>query len=51
MKPNIGWAVLGGLVGTLAITFLMYVGGPMMGLPKMDFAAMLGSRLGGGTWE
>ena len=39
--------MLGGLVGTLAITFLMYVGGPMMGLPKMDIAAMLGSMLGG----
>jgi uncharacterized membrane protein YagU involved in acid resistance len=47
MKPNIGRAVLGGLVGTLAISCLMYVGGPMMGMPKMDIAAMLGSRLGG----
>lgn len=47
MKPNTGRAVLGGLVGTLAITFLMYVGGPMMGLPRMDIAAMLGSMLGG----
>jgi hypothetical protein len=42
-----GRAVLGGFVGTLAITFLMYAGGPMMGLPKMDIAAMLGSMLGG----
>ena len=49
MKPNIGRAVLGGFVGTLAITFLMYIGGPMMGLPKMDIAAMLGSMLGGWT--
>jgi uncharacterized membrane protein YagU involved in acid resistance len=47
MKPNIGRAVLGGLVGTLAIAFLMYVGGPMMGLPTMDIAATLGSMLGG----
>jgi uncharacterized membrane protein YagU involved in acid resistance len=47
MKPNIGRAVLGGLAGTSAITFLMYIGGPMMGLPKMDIAAMLGSMLGG----
>lgn len=47
MKPNLGRAVLGGLVGTLAITFLMYAGGPMMGLPRMDIAAMLGGMLGG----
>ena len=47
MKPNIERAVLGGLAGTLAMTLLMYVGGPMMGLPKMDIAAMLGSMLGG----
>jgi len=47
MKPNIGRAILGGFTGTLAITFLMYVGAPMMGLPKMDIAAMLGSMLGG----
>ena len=26
---------------------LMYVGAPMMGLPKMDIAAMLGRMLGG----
>jgi uncharacterized membrane protein YagU involved in acid resistance len=47
MKPNIGRTIAGGFVGTLAITFLMYVGGPMMGLPKMDIAAMLGGMLGG----
>jgi len=49
MKPNIGKTVLGGVAGTLAITFLMYVGAPMMGLPKMDIAAMLGQILGGWT--
>jgi uncharacterized membrane protein YagU involved in acid resistance len=49
MKPNIGRAILGGFIGTLAITFLMYVGAPMMGLPKMDIAAMLGTILGGWT--
>ena len=49
MRPNIGRAVLGGFVGTLAITFLMYVGAPMMGLPKMDIAAMLGRILG--SWS
>ena len=42
MKPNTGRAILGGLVGTLAITFLMYAGGP-----RMDIAAMLGGMLGG----
>ena len=47
MRPNVGRAVIGGFVGTLAITFLMYVGGPMMGLPRMDIAAMLGGMLGG----
>jgi uncharacterized membrane protein YagU involved in acid resistance len=47
MKPNIGRVILGGFVGTLAITFLMYVGAPMMGLPKMDIATMLGHMLGG----
>lgn len=47
MKPNIVRVILGGFVGTLAITFLMYVGAPMMGLPKMDIAAMLGRMLGG----
>jgi len=47
MKPNIGRVILGGFVGTLAITFLMYVAAPMMGLPKMDIATMLGRMLGG----
>jgi len=47
MKPNLGRAILGGFVGTLAITFLMYIGGPMMGLQKMDIARMLGQMLGG----
>lgn len=47
MKPNVGRVILGGFAGTLAITFLMYIGAPMMGLPKMDIAAMLGRMLGG----
>ena len=47
MRPNTGRTILGGFVGTVAITFLMYVGGPMMGLAKMDIAAMLGGMLGG----
>lgn len=49
MKPNIGRTILGGSAGTLAITILMYEGAPMMGLPKMDIAAMLGQILGGWT--
>jgi len=49
MKPSLGRIVLGGLAGTIVLTFLMYIGAPMMGLPKMDIAAMLGSMLGGWT--
>lgn len=49
MKTNVSRALLGGFIGTLALTFLMYIGGPMMGLPKMDIAAMLGGMLGGWT--
>ena len=49
MKPNIGRTMLGGLVGTIVFTMLMYIGAPMMGLQKMDIAAMLGSMLGGWT--
>jgi hypothetical protein len=47
MKPSIGRAILGGLAGTFVLTLLMYVVAPMMGIPKMDIAAMLGSMLGG----
>ncbi len=49
MKLNLGRAILGGLVGTIVLTMLMYIGAPMMGVPKMDIAAMLGSMLGGWT--
>ena len=49
MKPNTGRAILGGFAGTIVLTMLMYVGAPMMGIPKMDIAAMLGSMLGGWT--
>ena len=44
--PTLARAVLGGFVGTMAMTAMMYVVGPMMGL-HMDIAAMLGSMLGG----
>ena len=49
MKPNIWRAILGGFVGTVAITMMMYWIGPMMGMMKMDIAASLGSMLGG-SW-
>ena len=46
--PTFARAVLGGFVGTLAMTAMMYFVAPMMGL-RMDIAAMLGSMLGG-SW-
>jgi uncharacterized membrane protein YagU involved in acid resistance len=48
MHVNFGRAVLGGFVGTAAMTAMMYLVAPMMGL-RMDIAAMLGSMLGG-SW-
>lgn len=48
MHPHLSRAVFGGFAGTLAITTVMYVVAPMMGL-RMDIAAMLGSMLGG-SW-
>ncbi len=36
--------VVAGLVGTAVITALMYAG-PMMGMPKMDIAQLLGSMV------
>jgi len=38
--------ITGGIVATIAMTVLM-TAAPMMGLPKMNAAAMLGSMLGG----
>jgi hypothetical protein len=49
MKPNWQKAILGGFVGTLALTFMMYKVAPMMGMMKMDIAGMLGQMLGGWT--
>jgi hypothetical protein len=43
---KIGRAMIAGLIGTVAMTALMVMA-PMMGLPKMDIAAMLGSMLAG----
>ena len=48
MQPNVTRLVLGGFIGTLAMTAMMYLVAPMMGV-RMDIAAMLGSMLGG-SW-
>ncbi len=48
MRPNLWRAILGGCVGTLAITMIMYWVGPVMGMMKMDIAASLGSMFGAG---
>ena len=48
MRPHVTRLVLGGLAGTLAMTAMMYMVAPMMGV-RMDIAAMLGSMLGG-SW-
>ena len=42
LRANIGQAILAGFVATLVMTFLMYLA-PLMGMPKMDIASMLGS--------
>jgi uncharacterized membrane protein YagU involved in acid resistance len=47
--PTFPRAILGGFAGTLAMTAMMYLVAPMMGL-HMDIAAMLGSMLGG-NWS
>jgi hypothetical protein len=46
--PTLPRAVLGGLAGTAAMTAMMYLVAPMMGL-HIHIAAMLGSTLGG-SW-
>jgi hypothetical protein len=40
-------AILAGFIATLIMTIMAYAA-PMMGMPKMDFAAMLGSVVNGG---
>ncbi|GBC76887.1 hypothetical protein HRbin08_00355 [bacterium HR08] len=37
-------AILGGFIATLVMTMIMYLA-PMMGMPKMDVAAMLGGMM------
>jgi uncharacterized membrane protein YagU involved in acid resistance len=46
MRPNVAKALLGGFIGTLAITFMMYVVSPLLMGKPMDVAAMLGDFLG-----
>jgi hypothetical protein len=46
--PTFTHAAVGGFVGTVVMTAMMYMVAPMMGL-HMDIAAMLGSVLGG-SW-
>ncbi len=46
MKPNTGKGILGGFVGTVLMTLMMYYAAPMMTGQKMDIAAMLGSMMG-----
>ncbi len=46
MKVSVKKSMTGGLVGTLAMTIMMYFLAPMMGMPKMDIAASLGNMLG-----
>ncbi|MDQ7827574.1 MAG: hypothetical protein QN122_01250 [Armatimonadota bacterium] len=41
---HLGAAIIAGLVGTAAITPLLYMG-PMMGMPRMDMVGMLGTMV------
>lgn len=45
-RPNIGRAILGGFVGTPAMSALMYTAAPLMGV-RVDIADVLGTMLGG----
>ena len=46
-RSRAGRTIVAGFIATLVMTVLMY-GAPMMGMPKMDIAAMLGSMLAQG---
>jgi uncharacterized membrane protein YagU involved in acid resistance len=46
MRPNYLRSVVGGLLGTVAITFLMYFVAPLLIGQPMDIAKMLGDFLG-----
>lgn len=45
MKSKIQQSVIGGVIGTAAMTMIMFVG-PMMGMPKMNPAEMLSGMMG-----
>jgi uncharacterized membrane protein YagU involved in acid resistance len=49
-QVNPARAILGGFIGTLVMTVLLLMA-PLVGLPKIDFAAALGSLLSKGTPE
>lgn len=44
-KPNLTKALLAGVVGTVAMTMLTFIG-PMMGMPEMDIPKMLAGFMG-----
>ena len=46
-RPTAARAILAGFVATVGMSVLMYAA-PMMGMPKMDVAAMLGSMVSQG---
>jgi uncharacterized membrane protein YagU involved in acid resistance len=48
--PSVSRSILGGFVGTGAITMMMYLVAPMMLGHPMDIAKMLGSMLGDNWW-
>ena len=47
MQPVITRAIAGGLIGTLVMTVVGLYGAPMMGIPAMNPADMLASKMGG----
>ncbi len=49
-RPSISRSILGGFVGSVAITMMMYFVAPMMLGGPMDIAKMLGSMLGDSWW-
>jgi hypothetical protein len=49
-RPKVNRTILGGFVGTAAITMMMYFVAPMMLGHPMDIAKMLGSMLGDSWW-
>jgi len=46
MRPNLRRTILGGVIGTMLMTVMMYFVSPVMTGHRMDIAASLGSNLG-----